>query len=445
MHTEADPYTRRVSRVRGRDHSFRRRSVGATGLVWLLLTGSLAGCGLFDRHAPAPSPSLTGVGATISARDREALSRQVVNAQARAVARGDRSGFVSGWDTALRSSRRRAHDTYANLTALRVVDWSARYLASDSGSQSVRRPDNLAGAVWTAQVTVSWRLDGFDSADAESLLAYTLVQRGEQARIVDIRGAANAREPVWSTGPLEVRRSAHTLVAAATDHDADRLDRLLQVAYRDVHRVLEGWHGRLVAYSPASAEQFESALDATPGSVATVAAITTAVDGSQDSRAPVAIVVQPDVFDAIGALGRQNVITHEATHVATDAAVAVTPLWLVEGFADYVAIRSLAVPPAQWARQLIRQVRRGGAPKTLPGDAAFALTRSDVEVSYEQAHVAVQLINSRYGRQRLLAFYDAVSAHPSLLDHALRAELGTTPHAFTSAWRHTLQKLAGVE
>ena len=37
-------------------------------------------------------------------------------------------------------------------------------------------------------------------------------------------------------------------------------------------------------------------------------------------------------------------MSHEATHVATDAALSTMPLWLLEGFADYVALRDVDLP-----------------------------------------------------------------------------------------------------
>ena len=37
-------------------------------------------------------------------------------------------------------------------------------------------------------------------------------------------------------------------------------------------------------------------------------------------------------------------MSHEAVHVATEAARSTMPLWLLEGFADYVALRDVDLP-----------------------------------------------------------------------------------------------------
>ena len=61
----------------------------------------------------------------------------------------------------------------------------------------------------------------------------------------------------------------------------------------------------------------------------------------------------------------------EATHVALSAAVSDLPLWLVEGFADYVALRDVEVPVRRSAAELTAWVRRHGALTRLPGAGGF--------------------------------------------------------------------------
>ena len=69
---------------------------------------------------------------------------------------------------------------------------------------------------------------------------------------------------------------------------------------------------------------------------------------------------------------RQVVISHEATHLATDAPLTSgVPLWLLEGFADYVALHDVDLPITTTAGQIIQQVRTDGAPDHLPGPAEF--------------------------------------------------------------------------
>ena len=54
--------------------------------------------------------------------------------------------------------------------------------------------------------------------------------------------------------------------------------------------------------------------------------------------------MNPPVFEPLGPQGAQIVMSHEAAHVATDAAASSMPTWLLEGFADYVALAHVDLP-----------------------------------------------------------------------------------------------------
>jgi len=181
-------------------------------------------------------------------------------------------------------------------------------------------------------------------------------------------------------------------------------------------------------------------LAAAPGSYDGVAAVTTTVDGSTRAGAPVAIVVNAAVFDGLGPLGAHVVITHEATHAATNAAVVDMPLWVAEGFADYVGVGAADVPFSVSARAVLREIRATGVPARLPRSPDFSAGRRGLEVSYEEAWLANRLIAQTYGERRLVRFYTAVVRHPDQVDAAFRG-LGTTPEAFAQDWRDYLSRL----
>src|SRR3546814_1082426 len=129
---------------------------------------------------------------------------------------------------------------------------------------------------------------------------------------------------------------------------------------------------KLVVEVPDSAAQLDAMLDASPGDYANIAAVTTTVDGSLSPSAPVHVFVNPQMWAGLKPQGAQVVMSHEAVHVVTGAAITSgVPLWLLEGFADYVALRDVAVPVATSAGQIIKQVRAAGAPKALPGRTEF--------------------------------------------------------------------------
>jgi hypothetical protein len=169
--------------------------------------------------------------------------------------------------------------------------------------------------------------------------------------------------------------------------------------------------------------------------------VTATVDGSRSPSSPVHILVNPEVFGKLGEEGSRIVMSHEATHVALNAATATMPLWLLEGFADYVALARTDLPVSVTAGQILAEVRREGPPRALPGADEFDPSNKLLGTSYEAAWLACKLLAEEYGEERLVAFYDAVDAGAST-DHAF-ADLGTTEEEFTRQWRAYLRELAG--
>ncbi len=415
-----------------------------------LIVGALIGSVLgatpaAEQHEPVAGGRADVVADTDRASAaRAALARAALQQQEHALRAGRLRAYLRTWDSRLATSQRRGATVYANLQALGAAVHSTRYVEAEIGGLPLQQQRRLGGASWTADVELSWRLPDFDEQDALTTLTYTFVRRGETAYVVEVEPATGARRPVWLLGPLVVRRSERTLVAATTLAQAVRLDRLLREAADDVASVVSDWRGGLVAYVPASVEQFESVLAATPGAYDGIAAVTTTVDGSPRVDAPVAIAVNPAVFGKIGPVGAQVVITHESTHVATDVAAVQVPLWVAEGFADHVAVGSVDVPLSVSAGAVIRDIRRNGLPRALPSDAAFMSAHGNLEVYYEQARLAVDLIAKRYGEARLLAFYERAVAAPHQVGTALRAELGTTRAELTGQWRRYLKAIASA-
>ncbi len=400
-------------------------TVLATGAVVL---GGLGFARLGDTSEAQPPPS--GATRISSTAVDTRLTVAALDGQQRAVAEQDEAAYRAGWDQSPRAQRL-AVLTYSNLKKLGVARLQAH----------VTEPVTGTGGSWTASVIVTWGLSGLERATSESTLVISFVTRGEHAVITSESAAPSERAPIWLAAGLLTRRGPRTLVAATAPATPARVDRLVREAAGSITRVLPDWRGDLVAYVPGTVREFDALLGTRPGEYQGIAAVTTTVDGSHDVRAPTAIVVNPQVFDGLGPIGAHVVVTHEATHVATHAAVVALPLWVAEGFADYVAIGAAHVPTPVAARAALRVVRRDGPPNALPSDSAFAVGAPHLEATYEQAWLATSLIAATYGRDRLVAFYRDVEAHPQQVDQAFRRVLNTTPSGFTRLWRGHLHDL----
>ncbi len=208
-----------------------------------------------------------------------------------------------------------------------------------------------------------------------------------------------------------------------------------------VHRVLPSWRPRVVVEVPASAADLDAALGAAPGTYAAIAAVTTTAGSATGSDAPVHVFVNPDVTAGLRRAGAQVVMSHELVHVATDAARTPMEPWLLEGFADYVALRGTRLPDTTTLGRAIELVRREGAPDALPTAADFDTRAGDLQASYEQAWLACRIIAERLGEEGLVAFYDGVAAGRPAEEILRRAGLSTGE--LTHAWQSRLKKLAG--
>ncbi len=208
-----------------------------------------------------------------------------------------------------------------------------------------------------------------------------------------------------------------------------------------VRRVLPGWQRGLVVEVPASEDDLDRTLDADPGTYDQIAAVTTSADGSSAPEAPVHVFVNPDVFGSLRATGAQAVMSHETTHVATDAWSSQMPLWLLEGFADYVALRDVDLPLSREAAQITAEVRRDGAPRRLPGASDFGTRTPDLGATYESAWLACRLLARRGGEPALVDLYRAVDSGRSV-DAALRSSFGMSEADLTREWRTLLSDLA---
>jgi hypothetical protein len=309
---------------------------------------------------------------------------------------------------------------------------------------SLRDAGELGGAAaagaFAADVRTSWRFAGFDRRPERMDVRFRFAEHGGRWGISGI-GGGGRRTPLWLTGPVRVRRTATSLVVVdGTNREADRIATLAHAAVPQVRAVLPRWPGGLVLEVPSTTRGLERALVARPGQYDGIAAVTTTVNGSTSRSAPVHVYVNPVVFGPLRAHGAQVVVTHEATHVATGAATSLSPIWLVEGFADYVALRAQRLPLATTASRIAALVDREGPPAHLPGAAQFAAGASHLEARYESAWLACRLLADRGGAGGLVSFYRAVDGGRPVAGE-LRAHFGFGLRGLTASWRSLLSHL----
>ncbi len=325
---------------------------------------------------------------------------------------------------------------------LRSLALNARALGITPTLALEQTGDSSTTEVLTADLR--WRY-ARDPGTQQARTSVSIWLDGSGTRIQRFGGPAD-RRPVWLSGPLTLRQQSSVLVVvegegARAERRADRLLHLARDAQAAVRRVLPDSRLRLVVERPRSGRSLERALGVEAGHDRSIAAVTATVDGSDSPGSPVHVFVNPDVFDRMTPVGARVVLTHEVTHVATGAATSQMPLWLLEGFADYVALRDVDLAPSQAAAQLIEAVRAEGIPRSLPAAEDFDAGSTSLGAVYESAWLACELVVEAAGERALVAVYRDVAAGgqvgAALADHA-----DLTLAELTRRWRERLRALA---
>ncbi|MGW1881708.1 hypothetical protein [Streptomyces sp. NPDC001970] len=324
-------------------------------------------------------------------------------------------------------------EEFENLADVPLRSWEYRLA-------EVRRTGDRA----TADAQLRYRIDGYDTAPVTTARTLELAERDGRWYVTDDRPGRDGAQQLWQQGDVGVVRGEHSLVLGV-GQDRARLRQIASDADRAVPAVSAAWPGRwagrVVVLVPDSLDAMGRLLGAPAAGYRGIAAVTTGETGGSGAAPADRVIVNPEAYGALGGFGRRFVLTHETTHVATRAHTsAATPMWLSEGFADWVAHRGTGRTAGQTAPELQRAVRAGDVPRGLPADEDFRFgTGADALArAYEGGWLACELIAERWGADVLTDFYRAVGAQPrdeGAVDQALRKVLGTNPEAFTRAWR----------
>ncbi|MFF9282031.1 hypothetical protein [Streptomyces griseosporeus] len=331
---------------------------------------------------------------------------------------------------------------YAELGQVPFAEWDYRVTTVRTG-----------GATATADAELRYRIRGYDTAPVVAGRTLRLARAADgRWSVAADRPAGKGGQQLWDQGAVNVVRGAHSLVLG-TGQPQGQLRSYARLADRAVPAVSDawgtGWSRHVVVLVPKSLEGMAALLGSPASSYRGIAAVTTGETGAPAKAPADRIIVNPEAYGMLGSLGRQVVLTHETTHVATRRATdAATPLWLSEGYADWVGYRGTGRTPEQAAPELQRAVAEGRVPAALPvdGDFSFSGDANKLARAYEGGWLACRMIAERWGEARLGEFYRAVGAHrqrAGAVEDALRRVLGTTSGEFTADWREYLRLQLG--
>ncbi len=367
----------------------------------------------------------------------DAASRLTAQLRSLSAARSERD-FVEAAGS-LPAARDFGRRTWASLRAVADGTATFRYI---SGADAADRPDGST----TASVEVAWTASagsglGADDQRLSSLLLRVVPQADGDFSIIGAERRVGP-VPVWLVGPVELSEQESTVVLRVDGGDTSQsLDAMAATARRAVEEVVPEVGGDLTIVSPRTQDQMAEILGQDADAVAQIAAVTARLDDAS-AKQPV-VVLNPQVFATMDRRAAQIVLSHEATHALTGAVGTRVANWLVEGFADFVALRRDDAPLSVSAGQVLTDVAAGRTPTALPTDADFEATQHGLGAVYESAWMVFRMLGERYPDAEIVAFYqDVIGGEP--LDDALQSSFGLTVETLTAQWRAYLTKSAST-
>jgi hypothetical protein len=303
-------------------------------------------------------------------------------------------------------------------------------------------------------VRLRYALAGYDVVPTVQEQYLTFVRRGNRWYLGSDRdfdgGTRRSARGLWDFGAVVAVRTPRVLVLGHPG-SLPLMQRILRTADAAVPRVSavwSDWPGKVVVLVPDSTDELRQVVRHT-GELSQIAAVASA-DAGLDGAPPAGerVAVNPAPFRSLSQFGRQVVLQHEITHVATrDVTSSNTPYWLAEGFADYVGYRESGATVRSAARELAAEVAAGRIPAALPAAVDFAGSNPRLAQSYEMSWLACRLVARRIGADGLVRLYRTVSGTPgdptTALVAGLRSELGMEPAQFVAAWRAELRRELG--
>jgi hypothetical protein len=397
---------------------------------------------------PVPTRSSTTKADPGRAEAVSALLRRRANA----VNRRDERAFLAGIDpTAAPEFVSSQRALFANLAGVPLDEWSYVVRADDSGDTATLPRSPGTDELWAPAVDLRYSLRGVDSVPTARTMSYLFARRGgswylRSDTALDDAGRRTWRGP-WDFGACTVTTTGSGLVLFHPGDEAmaDRLARELDAAVAAVSAVWgTAWSQRVALLVPASLDEMRALVG--PGfPIESVVGVSVAdrVDADRHAVAGQRVVLSPTGSRVLSVAALRVVLRHEITHVAARAdTVDGSPMWLLEGFADYVGYRDSGIALPQGAPDLADLVKRSGPPQSLPEDKDFHAQGRELNLAYQESWSVARFVAERRGEDTLISLYrklaGAGSGSASQTDELLRQVLGMDRAGLVAGWRQYL-------
>ncbi|MFE3293028.1 hypothetical protein [Rhodococcus sp. NPDC059234] len=418
---------------------------------------AVAAAGALTLHSHEPGAAQSGTTATPTAvspfeQARRAGVQELLDRWAGAVRDGDAAALTPLFDQGavpgfLDAETARMH----NLSGVPLADWG--YEIGHDPETPV--PTDLAeqlGAtdVWAPPVYLRYAIDGADPGSTRKPVSLVVARRGDTWKLVSDRslpeyGRQTWRGP-WDFGPVIARTvdtDSHTSVVLGHPDQGQWMDALAEELRTAVPEVTdlwgEQWSRRAVVVVASSQDEFSEQVGSVhSGSDIAAVAVSDALAPGATEVTGQRVVFSPASAERLTADTRRSVLRHELTHIATRRDTTDgSPLWMLEGFADYSGHRGSGITVGAGAPTVAAAVAVHGPPVRLPSDADFGAGGERSLVAYELAWSVNAFVADRFGEERLRELYHALAAGPvdaAGLDARLGEVLGVPQRELIAQW-----------
>jgi peptidase MA superfamily protein len=430
-------------------------------VVAAIVLGGLALVALPGANTPFSSPAGPGqpLGAPPPANQADTRTKAIADLlaeRARAIRDHDEKAFLTTIDPrADKGFVARQVQLLRNVAKVPFSTWTYQVHAdetldtADLPTAASARADEL----WAPAVDLRYALRGGDVTPTRRDMGYLFARHGNDWYLrsddaLDKLGRHTWRGP-WDFGPCQVSPTKHGIVLShpPTDQMVHRLTRELDPAIAAVDKIWPGpWSKRVVLVLPESPAEMKALVGPNfPVEAVVAVSIADRVDNASRTVTGQRVVLSPTGARALSIPSLRIVLRHEFTHVAARAeTVDGSPIWLLEGFADYVGYRDSGLSLAEAAPDLAKEVRTQGPPTALPQDSAFRSSGAELDLAYQQSWSLTRYVAERYGQGTLVKMYRTLAAagpaSAAQTDDMLRGVLGRNRAGLIRDWRNYVRK-----
>ncbi|MBA8825621.1 hypothetical protein FHX42_002987 [Saccharopolyspora lacisalsi] len=390
----------------------------------------------------------------VSSRERKI--RALLDRRAAALRNRNLAAFMASVDPqAPVPFRRRQRALFHNLADVPLARWF--YELDSDGTASSPPPATMPEPpreLWAPGVVLNYALTGVDVVPTRKAVNHLFARRGDTWYLTGGTAARERQRLTWR-GPWYYGRCRVivTDTGLVLGHDGNRelMRRVARIMKASVTAVTEvwgpDWSQQVGVLLPASRSELRSLVGPT-FAVDGIAAVAIAdrVNTVTDRVAGPRVVFNTSTAAELSDTTLRVVLQHEITHIATRTdTVDGAPMWLLEGFADYVGYRGSGLSSEETAPDLARRVRQRGPPSGLPSDDAFKGSGSRMELAYQQGWSVVDFLVRTVGERRVVGLYHRIAETGSSadVDEALRDIAGMSTNELVRRWRGHLRHTFG--